>query len=460
VSSDIATLGIKVDSTQVVAGTIALVKFQASAQAAANASNAMAAAAKPAAASAAAIQNSANQAGQALQNVTKNTGLARHEMINLSRQIQDVGVSLASGQSPFMVLAQQGTQIADIFGSSKTGTVGGALRQIGSGIASVLTPVRLLAAGFATLAIGTVMVIKNLADTGKQFDDVARAAQTTSGIIHSFQQAAAFKGIDKGDFLKGMQEFGKSIYEAQNNMGGLAEVMRANGRSAKDFTGYMENAAELIKNATSDQQRLQLLQQMGLPATMDWVRFLSQGKDGIRAAIAEAVKFNETAEGKLVESARKFDEAWAKAWNNFGNNAKSAALTAIDALSNISSAADRLAKNVGNSSFWNRFIPAGSKPEDFGLESVSPGERRVGGAFSALSDNAYSNPALARGLDNAANGFRPGGGSKDKNVLLHEIQMAQPPLGVFGQTPTAKQIAQQTPEKESDNDRDRDRRAA
>jgi len=43
------------------------------------------------------------------------TGLARHELINLGRQAQDVGVSLVSGQSPLMILAQQGSQIADVF---------------------------------------------------------------------------------------------------------------------------------------------------------------------------------------------------------------------------------------------------------------------------------------------------------------------------------------------------------
>jgi len=42
-------------------------------------------------------------------------GLARHELVNLGRQAQDVGVQLVSGQSPFMILAQQGTQIADVF---------------------------------------------------------------------------------------------------------------------------------------------------------------------------------------------------------------------------------------------------------------------------------------------------------------------------------------------------------
>lgn len=61
-----------------------------------------------------------NAVNAANRTVTQSTGLARHELINLSRQAQDVGVSLASGQSPLMVLAQQGTQIADIFASSQT----------------------------------------------------------------------------------------------------------------------------------------------------------------------------------------------------------------------------------------------------------------------------------------------------------------------------------------------------
>ena len=46
-------------------------------------------------------------------------GLARHELINLSRQVQDVGVSLAGGQNPMTVLIQQGSQIGDIFASSR-----------------------------------------------------------------------------------------------------------------------------------------------------------------------------------------------------------------------------------------------------------------------------------------------------------------------------------------------------
>ncbi len=87
---------------------------------------------------------------EANKSLATSTGLARHEMINLSRQAQDVAVSLASGQSPFTVLLQQGTQVADVFAASGNGTVGGFFRQLGSGIASVVTPARL--AGGAIVA--------------------------------------------------------------------------------------------------------------------------------------------------------------------------------------------------------------------------------------------------------------------------------------------------------------------
>lgn len=68
------------------------------------------------------LLNLANQrygtASKATAEFGKQTGLARHELINLGRQAQDVGVSLMSGQSPLTVLAQQGAQIADVFISS------------------------------------------------------------------------------------------------------------------------------------------------------------------------------------------------------------------------------------------------------------------------------------------------------------------------------------------------------
>jgi len=72
-------------------------------------------------------------AATATKGLAQQTGLARHEMINMSRQLQDVGVSLVSGQSPFMVIAQQGTQMADILATSGVG-IGAVFRQVGGAI--------------------------------------------------------------------------------------------------------------------------------------------------------------------------------------------------------------------------------------------------------------------------------------------------------------------------------------
>lgn len=59
------------------------------------------------------------------------------QLQNLQFQLQDIGIGLASGQSPFRVLAQQGSQIVQIFGAG-TG-VRGALKSVGAGIVTFLT---------------------------------------------------------------------------------------------------------------------------------------------------------------------------------------------------------------------------------------------------------------------------------------------------------------------------------
>lgn len=92
------------------------------------------------------MSHSANEAAKA-------AGLARHEWVNLSRQGQDVAVSLYGGQSPLTVLAQQGGQIADVFTSSRGGATA-ALKEFGSVVTGfVLHPVTLLAGAVGALTL-------------------------------------------------------------------------------------------------------------------------------------------------------------------------------------------------------------------------------------------------------------------------------------------------------------------
>lgn len=366
--------------------------------------------------------------------IVQSGSLAKHELINLSRQVQDVGVSLVSGQSPFTVLVQQGTQIADIFGSSRTGTVGGALKQIGSGIVSVITPMRLLGVGVVAAGAGAAAAYASWKSFTLQLDDAAKSVGTTTGSLSKLQAAASFKGIAADDFTKGIQDFGKGVYDAKNNMGGLAEVMRVNNKRASDFDGYLDNAADLIKNAASDQQRLVLLQQMGLPATMQWVRLLSGGKEGLEAAKKAAAEF--AANDELIRKAREFDEAWNKAWTNFGLNSRSAFQTALDFGTNFFNILDQRAKQLGNADFWKRlYTPEGAAAA--GISLLSTFEQRFNGASANPS---AGNLALADAMRQRANKLA---GVIDPNVLKNQIAREQAYLGLLGQTTTALEARRQ-----------------
>lgn len=403
-SNEVATLGIAIDSRPAVAATKAL--------------NDLTAAAKPAAAAAAAVEKAATAAGKGASALATGTGLARFEMINLSRQLQDVGVSLASGQSPLTVMVQQGAQIADIFGSSKTATVGGALKQI----VGYIGPVRLLGLSLAGVAAGGYLASSALTSSLKALDDVARSAGTTLGRLQGLQTAANFKGIGTDDFQKSMGKFADDVYRAQNNMGGLAEVFRANNTSAKTFDDYLEKAADLIKNASTDQMRLQLLQQMGLPATMEWVRFLSQGADGIKLAVKAAGEFNDTAAGRMIARAREFDDAWNTATTNASNRMKSWLL----GLDDLTFGAIDKFKQIAHSTY----------------STGAPPPLRINVTGGAMA------PAAAKVVD--------------KDALQSQIARMQPCLGIMGQAPTSKQAkAPMVPEREQEKADDRaDRRLA
>lgn len=477
--STLATLGLKIDSSQVATANTALDKFQASANAAAAGADKLQAATKTTGANVAAVGKSATEAAKGVERLrdasgrfvsgggggggggglqrqiadieaalrgfgkssetaakgqetlVKSTGLARHEMINLSRQLQDVGVSLAGGQSPFTVLAQQGTQIADIFGSSKTGTVGGALRQIGSGIASVLTPMRLVAGGVAGVAAGFAIAANSIIKSTLSLDDLSRSTDLALPKLHALQQSASFKGIDNEGFSKGIAEFADSVYQAQRNFGSLNSLMNANGKSAKDLSGYLGTVADLVARATSDVQKQKILREAGLPSDAAWVRYMEQGSKGIQAAVDGSVKFNESAELNLIRKAREFDEAWNSATTRIGQYFKSAVLEGVNALDGLQTKV----RAFGNASFWTKFTEAtgrlglNSDPKSMGIETGVPFEDRFGSFQSPLNSGA-----LQRGLNQRGGVAEPKTGTE----RLIDISKAQQSIGLLGNLATVE----------------------
>jgi hypothetical protein len=433
--TDIAQLGLAVDSRQVKTAATDLDKLQTSANGAAaaadkltsasgktgNAAKTITGAVTPAAAATTALAKASDTAAKAHQGMSTQAMAAQHSIRSLAE-------ALASGQPLTQALGQQLNHLS--YAATGPGGITAAFKQATGALVGLINPASAVALGVAGIAAAGVLAYVNLERMAIAFDDVSRAAGTTAGYLHGIQQAASFKGIGQDEFFKAMEKFGANVYEAQHNMGGLADVMRANGKSAKDFNGYLENAADLIKRASSDQQRLQLLQQMGLPATMDWVRFLSQGKDGIRAATEEAAKFNESAEGKLVASARKFDDAWNTATTKMVNNFKAGMAEILTSMTSVQ--VPQWLLNAGRGAFEG--AKYGSIPGALvgGIYGASKGnDATFGDRYGSFSPTGNASQ-LQQALQNRSAALTGTKTTADPNVLKDQIAKEQQRLALLG----------------------------
>lgn len=340
-TDDITRIGLQVDSSQVAQGKTALDQF--------------AGAAGPAAAGANNFQRAAAGAAVHAKAAATNTGLARHELVNLGRQAQDVGTMLAMGASPFSILASQGAQVFDIFSSSQ-----GTLRGFASQVASVITPVRLLGGGLAAAGVAAYAFNAVWKSSALQLDDTSRAIGTTISQLRGLEAAASVKGID--NFSQASERFADNIYDANSGMGRLAELLRANGLQAGSFVDTLARVAELVRRAGNDQERLQILRQAGLPADMQWVRFMQQGGDAVRRAASEATNFGSRAEQDMIRKAREFDEAWNRSWQKFKSGVYEAVQYAKGEIQKLDEKGEEFRQEGGIAGWLLKFVPNYQSP--------------------------------------------------------------------------------------------------
>lgn len=127
---------------------------------------------------------------QPLDEHTKSVGLARYEWINLGRQFQDVGVQLAGGQSPFLIMVEQGSQIADVFSSSRGGA-GAALKDFGGAALRFATnPLTLLAAGLGVAAYAAYQFSEQQDALERSLNGTGRAAGVTADRLREIAVAS------------------------------------------------------------------------------------------------------------------------------------------------------------------------------------------------------------------------------------------------------------------------------
>lgn len=118
---------------------------------------------------------------------------------NMAAQIQDIGVQLAGGQSPYLIAVQQLSQM-------NLGAMGvrGTLSAIGGAAASILSPVNLV--GFAFIALGGAAV--------QYFAEVISGSDTSAKALEKQAQLIQQVAKEWGDAVPALREYADELERA------------------------------------------------------------------------------------------------------------------------------------------------------------------------------------------------------------------------------------------------------
>jgi hypothetical protein len=151
----------------------------------------------------------ADKLNKSLSGAGVGAGLARHQMVNLGYQLQDIVVSLQAGQNPLTVFIQQGSQIAGIAAASGIG-----FKAMAASVWALIAPFTLLIAVLAAAYLGFKKFTENSASshkaelveyanslglTSKEMRKLGNDSVDASGKLKSFNNVT----ITTGDSFKG-----------------------------------------------------------------------------------------------------------------------------------------------------------------------------------------------------------------------------------------------------------------
>lgn len=239
-------------------------------------------------------------------------------MRTLPAQFTDIATQLAGGQSPFLILLQQGGQIKDQFGS-----VQGALSGVGEYIRSMVGMINPTTIALAGL-VGTVGLLAAAAySSSEQFDQVARSVIMMGGAgFASMQQLneAAEEVAGKTntsisstvDTLVTLNDTGK--YTA-SQMKQIATSITLMGKAGSDTKAAMSDFGKIVSDPVKGLASLN--EQYGFvdEAMMKHIIQLRKQK-GEQAAVNEAIELFSNVMAKRAEETIEATDNIGKAWSD------------------------------------------------------------------------------------------------------------------------------------------------
>lgn len=164
---------------------------------------------------------------------TASTRQSAAAVSNLSAQLNDITMQLASGTSPFTVMIQQGSQVSQALQGS--GGLVGAVKTLGGAFAQMVNPVSLASFALIGLAGYAVQYFTSVGDGAEESDKALKA--------HADLIAAVAK--EWGDAVPALKSYAEAAKEAQN----IAQLREATDLHIDDI---FKQAREQVKGLSID----------------------------------------------------------------------------------------------------------------------------------------------------------------------------------------------------------------
>ena len=213
--------------------------------------------------------NVARSFEQGNRRATASTRQSSAAVSNLSFQLNDIAMGLASGTSPFTIMVQQGSQVSQVLQGS--GGILGAVKTLGGAFASMVSPVSL--ASFALIGL-TGVAVQYLTTLSSGVPEAEELLKQHADVIKSFDEAW---GIAE----KGVKEYSDATKQVE-----LQKLKDKFGDLAKTAEGTFEDVTRGLRNIpASEFGGLDLIDQTNRAMTL-----LEQQVPALREFAAEMIK--------------------------------------------------------------------------------------------------------------------------------------------------------------------------
>ena len=213
------------------------------------------------------------RAGDAAGKMGASTKLASHEITQMGAQFSDIAVQLAGGQSPFLVMMQQGAQLSGQLGDRGAK---GAIKALGTGLWEFATnPVNLGVVALAALAAGATAAWSAMSSGSRDIVTLDDALRQHAETLRSLRGAYGDLGKDIGQLPASATQARADLLADRRvtrasylNQAGdfLSENVQAGGfRFAPDFSDPAEMIRPKYRALAADIEAFQQTARAGRP---------------------------------------------------------------------------------------------------------------------------------------------------------------------------------------------------